>query len=250
MKKFVVFALMLMSGVVAKAQWTFTPEAGLNVTKYEDSETAKFGPRVGVAVEYQLPQSDLFSIRTGLYFLQRGRNDEYYGYYGNYYSSGYGNVYYGNGFYGEGEPNQTRYYPYSSETKKNYLQLPVMANFSWNICDKVRITAGVGPYIAYGVGGKSSTTMYVHIPEGNDSYFTSVQNPFSKREFRSTDGTIYTRSGDKRFDWGVTAMAGIEINRISVNVGYDMGLAKQYPGYAYQVSPQYHALSFSVGYSF
>ncbi|MCC8094162.1 MAG: hypothetical protein LIP05_01615 [Tannerellaceae bacterium] len=60
MKKIVLVTLLLMSVWVGKAQWTFTPEVGMNITKYEHSETAKIGARVGVAVEYQLPRTEFF----------------------------------------------------------------------------------------------------------------------------------------------------------------------------------------------
>lgn len=221
MEKIVLVTLLLMSVWVGKAQWTFTPEVGMNITKYEHSETAKIGARVGVAVEYQLPRTEFFSIRSGLYFLQCRYNNMYLNntvYYGGYYGGGYSSYYpygsagyqgiYDAGSYVYGDYNSSQTYLNKTETTKNYLQLPVLANFHWNVCENIKITAGVGPYIAYSIGGKSRGTQYVYLPEGGMYTHHTEQGSFSDMEFISSDGSHYYRPGDKRFDWGGYCYSG------------------------------------------
>lgn len=53
-----------------------------------------------------------------------------------------------------------------------------------------------------------------------------------------------------RFDWGATIEAGIEVKRVAFKVGYDLGIDKQYKGYAYNIGLNYHTASFTLGYTF
>ncbi len=50
--------------------------------------------------------------------------------------------------------------------------------------------------------------------------------------------------------WKVTPEAGIEVKRVAFKVGYDLGVDKQYKGYAYNIGLNYHTASFTLGYTF
>lgn len=66
----VMLMMMLMCVTEVSAQWSVTPEAGMNVTKYKDSPAA-VGFKAGAAVSYTFG-SGLFSLQSGLYYVQRG----------------------------------------------------------------------------------------------------------------------------------------------------------------------------------
>ena len=65
----VMLMMMLMCVTEVSAQWSVTPEAGMNVTKYKDSPAA---------VSYTFG-SGLFSLQSGLYYVQRGTGKSFYG---------------------------------------------------------------------------------------------------------------------------------------------------------------------------
>lgn len=73
----VMLMMMLMCVTEVSAQWSVTPEAGMNVTKYKDSPAA-VGFKAGAAVSYTFG-SGLFSLQSGLYYVQRGTGKSFYG---------------------------------------------------------------------------------------------------------------------------------------------------------------------------
>lgn len=81
MKRVVVFAMVLMLGVVSvQAQWSVVPEAGMTVMKAGPMVDWKPSWKIGVGVEYQL-KPEFLSLKSGLYYTQRGySNDQFPGY--------------------------------------------------------------------------------------------------------------------------------------------------------------------------
>ena len=63
----------------------------------------------------------------------------------------------------------------------------------------------------------------------------------------AVENSIYDY-GYYRFDWGIAAETGIEINRFSAKFSYDMGLGKENK-YG-EIGCKYHTASFTIGYSF
>jgi hypothetical protein len=85
----------------------------------------------------------------------------------------------------------------ASETSSlNYLQVPVYAGYKWNAGLGLDIIAGVGPYIGYGLSA-------------TDDMFDG-----------DTDGHF------NRFDYGLSAMAGVQFYKVQITLGYDLGLGK------------------------
>lgn len=271
MKKIVscVMLMMMMCVATVSAQWSVTPEAGMNVTKYKGNSPAQIGFKAGAAVSYTFG-SGLFSLQSGLYYVQRGTGKSFYGTaYGKgvdqdgkeqdryiYFSpSGlwYGGAdglggYYGGGYTSDG------YYCNSSgsffpkdmrvdgitltegSTRRDYLQLPVLARFNWKLGEDVRLHVAAGPYLAYGISGKRKFKS-MDLSEKGYSSNSDSWNPFGEN------------SSFKRFDWGLTFNAGVEVKRFALNVAYDMGLGKEYK-YIDDISIKYHTVSFTVGYRF
>lgn len=275
MKKFVLFMMLMMCVASLSAQWSVTPEAGMNVTTYKNS-TAKIGFKAGAAVAYSFGDG-IFSLQSGLYYVQRGTGKSFSGEaYGttigedgkpydtsvNFYpggSIGYGSGYGGYGYapgYVYGYEYGTYIYgnygyggsvfpqdmtiegmrTYQSDSRKDYLQLPVMARLNLKIGNDVRLHLAAGPYVAWGLGGKSDYKM------------VEIKNVHQYGITESSQNSFGEYSSLRRFDWGAMINAGIEVKRIAFNVGYDMGLGKQYK--YDDVSLKYHTVSFTVGYTF
>ncbi len=72
-----------------------------------------------------------------------------------------------------------------------YLQLPVYCGYKFNLSQSVDLILGVGPYLAYGI---------------------------SDNEDGFKNGNL------KRFDFGLSAMGGIQLNKFQITAGYDLGL--------------------------
>lgn len=268
MKKFVLFMMLMMCVASLSAQWSVTPEAGMNVTTYKN-EAAKIGFKAGAAVAYSFGDG-IFSLQSGLYYVQRGTGKSFSGEaygttmgedgkpydtsihfypqgsgymnYGLGYGYGYGYESYGYGGYGYG----SSFFPqdmtvkgirmYEKNSRKDYLQLPVMARLNLKIGNDVRLHLAAGPYVAWGLGGKSNYKM------------VEIKNVHQYGITESSQNSFGEYSSLRRFDWGAMINAGIEVKRIAFNVGYDMGLGKQYK--YDDISLKYHTVSFTVGYTF
>lgn len=87
----------------------------------------------------------------------------------------------------------------------NYIQVPLYVLYYYQLPSAGNIFGGLGPYFAYGIGGKMKTTF-----NGQTS------------ETKSFDKT----TGFKPFDVGLGLTAGYKIkNSFSFNLAYDYGLA-------------------------
>lgn len=270
MKKMMIFGVMLMTMLACvtniSAQWSVTPEAGMNVTKYKGNDPAKIGFKAGAAVSYTFG-SGLFSLQSGLYYVQRGTGKSYSG---TAYGKGIDNdgkeqdryVYFHPGGMGYGGTGDLGYYggyisndfQYGSgngdfpldmrvegislsegSVRRDYLQLPILGRFNWAIGKDVKFHLAAGPYLAYGISGKRK---YTTRDISNKGYLTNSDswNPFGEN------------SSLKRFDWGLTFNAGVEVKRFTLNASYDMGLGKEYK--YDDMGLKYHTVSLTVGYRF
>lgn len=79
-----------------------------------------------------------------------------------------------------------------------YLQIPVHAAYKFDIAPKTKFVVEAGPYLAYGISGK--------VKSGGEKV-----NIFGDDRF-------------KRFDMGLGAGVGIELNKFVIKGGYDFGL--------------------------
>jgi len=257
MKKIVscVMLLMMMCVATVSAQWSVTPEAGMNVTKYKGSPSA-IGFKAGAAVSYTFG-SGLFSLQSGLYYVQRGTGKSFYGTaYGKgvdqdgkeqdrYISFSPGGLWYGGtgvlgGYYGNGSffPTDMRVDGITlteGSTRRDYLQLPILGRFNWEVGKDVKLHIAAGPYLAYGISGKSKSKTMEMSEKGYSTTYDSWE-PFGKY------------SSHRRFDWGLMFNAGIEVKRFTLNASYDLGLGKEYE--SQDIDLKYQTVSFTVGYRF
>lgn len=101
---------------------------------------------------------------------------------------------------------------------RHLFQLPIRARSSCKVADDTRFFVGAGPYVGI--------------------YFAN--------DWKQTYLLKDAHTGNT-FDWGFTAMAGIEIKHWFYRIGYDISLGNEFGN---GVSAKYHVGTISVGYKF
>lgn len=127
----------------------FGVKAGLNLSTAEvdDAADSKFraGYNVGVTVDYLLPRN--FMIQSGLLFTAKGSKQE--------------------------KLNGSDWIPSSPDMTHTfnqlYLEIPVYAAYKIGVSRDMGIVVGAGPYVAYGLGGK--TKQKFHNTTSSDSEY-------------------------------------------------------------------------------
>ena len=134
-----------------------------------DDVKAKIGFNVGVTLDYTLT-SDLYLL-TGLELSTKGCKEDV---------------------------------GLSKDATSNlmYLQLPIHLGYKLAVTDATKIVFHAGPYVAYGIGGKTKIS---------ESGVEVSVNSFGSNRV-------------KRFDFGVGLGVGAEFGKIGVGLGYDFGL--------------------------
>ncbi|MDN5296798.1 MAG: porin family protein [Bacteroidota bacterium] len=182
MKKLTVslLALMLIATITVKAQVSLSAKGGLNMSNlYGDEltdENVNFGFNLGLALDYEFQPA--MAVQTGLFFTTKGSKvtreiEDLL----------------------SGDFTQTL----------NYLQLPVHFAYKYEVTPETRIVFHAGPYIAYGVGGKSELT------SGDASI--SSNKVFGDETYQY-----------KPFDAGLGLGVGAEFGQFLLDLGWDMGL--------------------------
>ncbi|MBP5456647.1 MAG: PorT family protein [Paludibacteraceae bacterium] len=154
---------------------------------YFDDTDPIFNLNVGAAVMYGLsPKVDL---ETGLYYTKKG-------------------------FYAEPSPD------YEVTCNLYYLEIPVMVGYKWEVSDPLKINFMAGPYMAYGVNGKTKTKL------SNVVYNTTTNEPAENNESEKTINTDSFEDGFNRFDSGVKASINFTIKKdFLLGVTYEHGFA-------------------------
>ena len=118
----------------------------------------------------------------------------------------------------------------TSKTTLNYLEVPIQLYYGLE-AGNGKVVLGAGPYLAYGLGGTSTST------SGSQSQTESVK-------FGGNDNP-------QAFDYGLRLSAGYELNTGLTLSGYfSPGLANYAPSNAGNVSIKNTAFDISVGYFF
>lgn len=234
MKRLVLFVMLIMcvGAVSAQQRWSLTPEIGMTAIKaggghdpYSQVWNARW--KVGVGVEYQI-KPDFFSLKSGLYYTQRGQSNGYMTY-GNYGGSG------------------LQFGSARSMINRHFLQVPVLANFSFKLSDDVRLNLAAGPYIAYSMGDRYSSCLETFQPIGEG--YGGGNNGYSYGYgFTSSYEGNKGVSHDNPFDWGLSFQVGLEVKNWVFTAGYDASLGKEYKGGP--IDMKYNTFSLSVGYKF
>lgn len=90
-----------------------------------------------------------------------------------------------------------------------YVDIPVLANFAFDLGNDLGVFVNAGPYLGVGVGGNTKLNGKLFGLEGKTDKDTK---PFDK------DG------GFNRLDWGAQVGAGVEYNHFQVGVGTQFGI--------------------------
>lgn len=233
-----------MIGWTVKAQsgWSLTPEAGITAVQRVNGDGWRPGVKVGANLGYQF-EPKWIGLKFGLFYTNRG------------YSKG--DFLYKN----ELPDGATQIGLKGGSITQHFLQLPVMADFSWKV-KNVRMHLGVGMYAGVSLSNHWQWGSWMSVtsaaPEtkmyssyqgygyGSDGLYGYDENPFR---------------GQNSFDWGLTTSFGIEVDNWVMNVGYELSLGDEGTNYnihgynwgAYEVrsiGANYNTLSLTVGYKF
>jgi len=223
MKK--LFLAMLLTTTVAlstKAQ--IYVQGGLNlanITKTNDGQTEKNNilPSFNAGILGRLELDPMFDLESGLLLTGHGSKAETYFTNGNY--------------------TKTKFSPL-------YLQVPLNAVVKIPLDKGSNVFFNAGPYIAMGIGGKSTredhyfgvtSTSSNSIKFSNDDPFTSQQ-----------DDAAYDKL--KRFDFGLNFGGGFQFKHLILKANYGLGLSKinsTQSDNTVNDKNKYRTLSFSVG---
>lgn len=201
MKKMTVMLIVTLMAIGAKAQ--FYVQGGLNlanITNTNSGQTEKnhILPTFNVGVMSRFGISTSFDLEAGVLFTGKGSKAE------TYFNSGADYV-------------KTKFNPL-------YLEVPLNAvvKIPLNVKAKSNVFFNAGPYIAVGVGGKS--TIDSKIGELQSSSSSKIRfsndNPFTSQQ----DDAAYNKL--KRFDFGVNIGGGVDLGKLMLKANYGFGLAK------------------------
>lgn len=206
----IIIILTITSDIMAQS-WNFGIEAGyvnntLNVNEYK--ATARSGFRFGLDAEYQLANN--ICLESGLAYIRKGATTS------------------GKNLLGT-EISSIKF------AEMDYLQLPVMIGYKFNIGNHFSIKPSIGGYYAVGVGGYA-------LLDGIDAF----NQPYTKRTFTfsGTNSTAYRPCN--RNDGGLAFALNIGYRNFSIKAEYDLGLATA----TYYGNGKQRTFVMSVGYWF
>lgn len=178
-----VIAILVLTTTALQAQVEFGVVAGPNfqnmVGKDADGDKLTNGMIVGfhAGVKANIPFAPDFYFQTGLLFSQKGSKNN-----------------------GGVLPTKASGEDYHTTTRISYLELPLHLMFKPELGNG-RVIVGFGPYVAYGITGKQSTSW------GSFSYDPKIKfkNEIELSDYWSTDYAYY-----RGFDAGADIFAGYE----------------------------------------
>ncbi len=224
------------------AQIQITPEVGASIYKDGSAkEKATVSPRIGVGVDYFFnQQKDGWGLMSGLYFYQK---KVYYTLAGYTYQNDEGEnfaypvVIPPGSIYNEWKPtdDMTLKKVTSSDTymRRDYLQLPVMVKYKWQINDTYAISAAAGGYVALGISGKHRIDEYSFLVD-------EKKQDYHRFQFDSP----YVLLKYNRFDAGFSSRLSLHANRLSINLNYETNL------YRRDMMGHENLISLTAGYTF
>lgn len=169
LKLSLIAAFIGMVSLVGAQNASYSIKGGLNMSNFYGDElndkNMKIGFHAGLGADFEFAPN--IGIQTGLFFSNKG----------------------------------AKYTVLNQELEANayFLQLPVHAAYKIDVMPGTRVVLHAGPYVAYGIGGKT------------DIGITEVD-------------TFDKDFGLKPFDAGLGLGVGAEFGRIIVDLGWDMGL--------------------------
>lgn len=214
------------TGAESSAQ-NFGLQAGLNLSNVlmKDNEGTysdefKMNPGFHFGITMEVPFNEVVSFDAGLLLTTKGFRETY------------------------SESDMYGDYEYKMKANVFYLDVPLTAKFTHD-AGGVRIYGALGPYVGVALSGKMkwedtfdgvTESGTENIPIGNNVEF----DPFGDDE----PDLI------KRFDFGLTFGAGIEINAFRIGVSYGLGLANISSYTDEGTAIKNRVLGISLGYTF
>ena len=196
-----VIALLGMVSLVGAQNTSFSIKGGLNMSNFYGDELSdknmKTGFHIGVGADFEFTPN--MAIQSGLLFTSKGAK------------------------------YTTDLVSTELNANANFLQLPLHFAYKIDVMPGTRVVLHAGPYVAYGIGGKTSAGN-VEVDTFKDDAFLDVLN------------------GLKPFDAGIGLGVGAEFGPILLDLGWDMGLTNLSRVSGYDVKTQNAYLS--VGYKF
>ena len=175
--------------VAAQTKVTWSMELGLGMStwmgKGSDHANPIFNPKVGIGID--VPLSGLVSFQTGLTWVSKGTK----------VSSWLGKK--------------------DVQVNQNYFQMPLLAAFHVGTVSSFDMVFTAGPYLAYGINGKSE----IEVDDVTTSWNTFGN---SRHEGILTDGL-------DRLDAGVQLGVAMDFPRWTVGVDGDFGFVKVASGH-------------------
>lgn len=227
-KNLAFIAAMLLTGFLSYAQ-TGQLRAGINLANVSVTENGRVDQanqltsfQVGVIGDVRLGAS-LLHLQSGLLFTGKGSKVE------------------------KGTSGQSGYFKQTVNPK--YIEVPVNLVFKAPVGSS-RFFVGAGPYLAMGVGGKT-TTEGTRLLTGNYRFERDIT-------FSNDDPTTFNEEEGtglgviRRFDYGLNGTAGIEGKSVVLGINYGAGLAKLQSGTNNNAdnNNKHRMLSFTLGFKF
>lgn len=189
--------IILSAKAYAQSPVSFQVKAGAGIASMwgkNTEENAKFAYKVGVGMEYGFNKT--WALQSFLNFASKGANED-----------------------GKDLGKAT--------VNMLYLELPVMLSARLHLTETSNLVISGGPYMSYGVGGKTSVDVWLPIPSSTG--LQKVHQKYKLNTFGSiTDGNM----GCKRFDAGVGLGIAYEYRRIVVGLEGQLGLVKIHDGFS------------------
>ncbi|HEY6900252.1 MAG TPA: outer membrane beta-barrel protein [Puia sp.] len=114
--------------------------------------------------------------------------------------------------------------------KVQSIRVPVNLLYKWDINNgKVRILAGLGPYIAKNLSGTEKGYYQGDTLSNNGNYVTIKYDVNNKVQFKS--GKSSTVAGDTRiapYDIGMDAQIGVQYKKLQLTINYTRGFTRLY----------------------
>lgn len=217
------FFAIIALGAAAQSPFSFQVKAGVGTANFHgknvESDT-RIAYKVGAGVNYELNRT--WAVHTSLNFVSIGAREEIE-------------------------------YVGSANMNELYLQLPILMSARLSLGKNYSASLSAGPYVAYGVGGKTSGRV-----EQYD--YDSSYDPNKYYNFRlATFGNLIDgKMGNNRFDAGLMFGVEMEYCRFTFGVDVQLGMLKVNDQldtllqgtYAEKFSPKNLASFFTLGYKF
>jgi hypothetical protein len=119
---------------------------------------------------------------------------------------------------------------FSNTTIRLYsIRVPVNLLYKWDVNDKVRILAGLGPYIAKHLTGTEKGFYQGYYIDGNGNFI--ILKPAIDNKVDFTSGKSSTTQGITKiqpYDIGMDAQIGVQYKKFQVSINYSRGFTRLY----------------------